>query len=65
MHNINKLKKNTLKITKYTSTHSELKANITQKVTKIQERNDMKKLYISEPHERNQSYLNSSDYQNH
>ena len=25
----------------------------------------MKKLYISEPHERNQSYLNSSGYQNH
>ena len=25
----------------------------------------MKKLYISEPHERNQSYLNSSDYQNY
>ena len=34
------------------------------RITKIQERNDMKKLYISEPHERNQSYLNSSDYQN-
>ena len=34
------------------------------RITKIQERSDMKKLYISEPHERNQSYLNSSDYQN-
>ena len=34
MHNIDKLQKkekHTLKITKYTNTHSELKANITQK----------------------------------
>ena len=39
MHDINKLqKKHTLKITKYTNTHSELKANITQKDLKHEQR---------------------------
>ena len=40
MHDINKLQKktHTLKITKYTNTHSELKANITQKDLKHEQR---------------------------
>ena len=56
-------KKHTLKITKYTIADSELKENITQKNLKHEQqqymelqkyrREDMKKLYISERHERN------------